>query len=483
MFETLKNIFKPIEKFTYFGGAKQTRIVSDWLSQSASIDRKLYADLNTLRNRARTLVHENPLMARSVFLFKCNVIGSTGIRLQSKITDPKGTPDDYANNSIEAKWYKWCESCGIRGESWIESLLLDATSYGVDGEVFVRMINSPEGFKIETIDSARIDVSLNKKKTGTQNEIRMGIERDQWGRMTAVWIIVDSDIDYRLPWENLKGYYTRIPASEILHLFIPMEPGQTRGYPPIAPVMNSLHQLNGLNEAQLVSARAGAAQMAFLKNEGDAKWTGKDANNQPEMRIEPLSMQVLPSGWSLDPFKPEIPDSYEVFSKCIMQMIAVGIGLSVPALTGDLREVNFSSIRAGNVQDQEYFKVIQKLFVDKLVNPIFTAWLKYSLMDGTLSPLPFSKLEKFNNPSWSCKRWDYVNPQQEASANETELKLKVKSRTQIIEEKGGDIEEVYAQIQREEMLAKKMGIVLEAPKEKANGNGTTETKRKDDSED
>jgi lambda family phage portal protein len=469
------------EKFTYFGGAKSTRLSSDWLSQAASIDRKIYADGNTLRARARSLAHENPLMARSISLIRCNVIGSTGIRLQMKVTDPGGTPDDFANKKIEAGWYEWCKKCGTRGESWIEHLILDASSYAVDGEVFGRIVFGKEGIQVEVVDASRIDINLNRKKDKSQNEIRMGIEIDDWGKMTALWVIKQSDIDYRLPWENMRGFYQRIPSSEVFHFFIPTEPGQTRGYPPIAPVMNSLHQLNGLNEAQLVSARAGAAQMAFFKNTGDAKWTGKDSNGNPEMRIEPLSMQVLPTGYELEQFKPEIPDNYEAFSKSIMRNIAVGIGLSVPALTGDLREVNFSSIRAGNAQDQEYFKLIQKLFIDRIVTPIFEAWLNYNLMNGKLG-LPYSKFDKFNSPSWSCKRWPYVNPQQEASANQAEIDMKTKSRTQIVEENGGDIEETFEMIRREEALAVKMGINLAPPTKTAqttedsnDGNGKKQT--------
>lgn len=463
------------EKFAYFGGAKSTRLSSDWLSQAASIDRKIYADGNTLRARARSLAHENPLMARSIYLVRCNVIGSTGIRLQMKVTDPNGTPDDYANGKIETAWYGW-KKPGTRGESWVELLNLCASSYAVDGEIFGRIVMNKSSLGVEIIDAARVDICLNVKKGDGQNEIRMGIELDDWGKMTALWVIKQSDIDYRLPWENMRGFYQRIPAEECFHLFIPTEPGQTRGYPPIAPVMNTLHQLNGLNEAQLVSARAGAAQMAFFKNTGDSKWTGKDKDGNPEMRIEPLSMQVLPPGYELEQFKPEIPDTYEAFSKAMMRNIAVGINLSVPALTGDLREVNFSSIRAGNVQDQEYFKLLQRLFVDRIVTPIFEAWLRVNLMNGTLG-LPFSKFEKFNSPSWSCKRWPYVNPQQEAAANQAELDMKTKSRTQIVEENGGDIEETFEMIRREEALALKMGINLApAPKttpneESEDGNG------------
>jgi len=460
-------IFKR-ENYAYFGGAKGNRLLSNWILSEVSIDRKLYSDLKGLRARARNLVHESPMMARYVNVMRSNIIGSTGIKLQMKIMDLNKIPDMMANDIVERNWEKWGRTCGTKGESWIQNLLLSVDSYSIDGEIFCRHFIHEGNVALECIDANRVDTLLNKAKDSQGPEIRMGIELDEYGKPTGYWL-KQKVTDYRIPWEQIRGNYIRIPAEEMTHIFFPTEPGQTRGYPPIAPVMNTIHQLNGLNEATLVSARAVASQMAFLeKPPGGGKWTGKDDDGNPEIKIEPLALPVLPAGWKVQAWNPKGPEIYEPFARAMKLEVAVGCGISYPAISGDLSAVNFSSIRAGNMQDQEYFKTIQRIIIDRLVYPIFEKWLKVNLINGNLKPLPFTKYNKFNSPVWSCKRWPYVNPTDEASARQTELQMGIKSRTQMIEESGGDVEDVFRQLQQEQQLAQQLQIKI--------GDGSNGTK-------
>jgi len=237
----LKGIFKR-EAYAYFGGAKGHRLLSNWIISEVSIDRKLYSDLKGLRARARNLVHESPMMARYVNVMRANVIGSTGIKLQMKIMDLNKNPDMMANDIVERNWQKWGRTCGSRGESWLQKLLMAVDSYSIDGEIFCRHYLYEGNIVVECIDANRVDTLLNKPKDVYGPEIRMGVELNDNGKPIAYWLRQRGD-DYRLPFENIWRDYLRIPADEMSHIFFPTEPGQTRGYPPIAPVMNTIHQL------------------------------------------------------------------------------------------------------------------------------------------------------------------------------------------------------------------------------------------------
>jgi lambda family phage portal protein len=479
MFEKLKHAIKKrfSEKFSYFGGAKSDRTLHDWILSNVAIDRKLYSDLSRLRARARELVHENPYVSRYINVLRTNVIGSTGIKLQMRVQDPEGTPDDWANDRIEEAFDKWGMNCGTRGETWTEILNLAVTGFGIDGEPFGQLVDTEEGLKIHMIDAARVDVGLNRARTDRQNEIRMGIEVDSVGKMVAVWVKKENR-SYQLPWESLSGKYVRIPGEDILHFFIPVEAGQTRGFPPLAPAMQKLHHLNGLDDATLITARAGAMSMGFMKSANGEKWAGKDDQKRPEIKVEPFAFQELPAGWEMQEWKPEIPETYMVFSKAIKQAIAVSLGTSYPTLSGDLEGTSFSSIRAGNATEQEYYKTLQKLICDKFATKIFSRWLKFALALGQINKLPFSKYDKFNKPSWICKRWAYVNPLDEAGADEKRLIMGTVSRTELVENQGGDLEDVFRQLAKEKKLAIKYGIDV-APEKKGNTNGP---ERKDDEE-
>jgi lambda family phage portal protein len=236
--------------------------------------------------------------------------------------------------------------------------------------------------------------------------------------------------------------------------------------------MYQIQMLKGLDEASLVQARIQAASMGFFKRPTDTPWTGGEGSSgEPEYEVEPGIFKALPPGWEFQGFDPAKTDSYAPFSKSIKEQIAAGLGISYPTLTGDLSSVNFSSIRAGNLQDQEYFKSLQRLIVERLVIPIFEGWLETQLVLKTLG-LPFEKYDKFNSPTWTCKRWAYVNPTDEASANETLLANGLISRTQLIEQLGGDITEVFQQLKREQELAAQLGISLSpVSKQQVSNNG------------
>jgi capsid protein len=94
-----------------------------------------------------------------------------------------------------------------------------------------------------------------------ENEVRLGIEVNKWGRPVAYWVNPGHPSDF-------GGSLLRepIPADQIVHLFDPYRVNQTRGLTWFHAGMMSLKMLNGYMEAEIVAARVGAAKMAFLVN-------------------------------------------------------------------------------------------------------------------------------------------------------------------------------------------------------------------------
>ena len=126
-------------------------------------------------------------------------------------------------------------------------------------------------------------------------------------------------------------------------------------------------------------------------------------------------------------------------------------------LANDLEGVNYSSIRAGLMDERELYKAMQRWFIDTVVQPIFDAWLETSILDGTIN-LPASKLDKFNAPDWKPRRWAWVDPEKDINAQIKAVDNHFKSRRQVISESGGDIEDVLRDIKRDEELAERVGL-------------------------
>jgi capsid protein len=96
--------------------------------------------------------------------------------------------------------------------------------------------------------------------------------------------------------------------------------------------------------------------------------------------------------------------------------------------------------------------------IEHFCQPIYLEWLRMAIITNQVAPIPMSKIEKFSEPKWQARGWEWVDPLKDAKANWEELKMGIKSRADILAEKGKDVEEVFDQIKNEEELAVSVGI-------------------------
>ena len=73
------------------------------------------------------------------------------------------------------------------------------------------------------------------------------------------------------------------------------------------------------------------------------------------------------------------------------------------------------------------------------------------------------KVEMFNAPDWKPRRWAWVDPEKDINAQIKAVENHFKSKRQVISEGGGDIEDVFKDIKKDEELAEDVG--LEKPSE------------------
>ena len=107
LFERKADTKKAIPLKRSFKGASGGRLFADFFSSSASADQELKQALVTLRNRSRELSRNDAYVSRYLNLLTSNVVGASGIRVNSKARDPSGTLDQGANALIESAWKKF----------------------------------------------------------------------------------------------------------------------------------------------------------------------------------------------------------------------------------------------------------------------------------------------------------------------------------------------------------------------------------------
>jgi capsid protein len=65
--------------------------------------------------------------------------------------------------------------------------------------------------------------------------------------------------------------------------------------------------------------------------------------------------------------------------------MSAGLGVAFSSLSNDLSDVNFSSIRAGLIEERETWKALQKLFVEVVNDRVFSEWLLMALTTGAVN--------------------------------------------------------------------------------------------------
>ena len=126
-------------------------------------------------------------------------------------------------------------------------------------------------------------------------------------------------------------------------------------------------------------------------------------------------------------------------------------------MANDLTQVNYSSIRQGELEQREYFKTTQKFIIDHFCKPVYAEWLKMA-MTSTEMNLPMAKYDKFNSPNFQPKGFPWIDPLKEVQANIQGLKNGIVSVSDIASNYGKDAETLFEQIQADKKLAERFGL-------------------------
>lgn len=455
-----------------YQGAVSNRLTADWvLASIKSADQEVRGDLRTLRARARELARNNDTASRYLGLVEDNVVGHEGIRLQAQVRNMEGDQDEELNRQIERAWKRWGEpeQTTVDGRlGWVDVQKKAIRSVAQDGEALIRMVTgfrgNDFGFALHLLDPDQLDHTLNRDagrgpRGERRNAIRMGVEVDSWNRPVAYHLWNHHPSEYGEP----EKERVRVPADEIIHLYQGERVAQTRGITWFAPALYKLKMVDGYEEAELVASRMAAAKGGFFKK--DPEGTDLDPNQESSeqritMEMEPGLMDQLPPGWSFQPWDPEHPTSaFKSFHKAMVRGIANGLGVSYTTLANDLEDVNFSSIRAGLLNERDAWRSIQKWLIRHFHQRVYRAWLPWALTTGQLEA-PLTDRSKLEDVRWLPRGWPWVDPIKDLQAAAMAVRLGLDSRQRLAGEQGRDFNEVLDDIAEEERMADRKGVDL-----------------------
>ena len=455
-----------------FDGAGVHRLLLDWIAQARSADDEIRGDIRLLRARARELGRNNSYVKRYFRLLTNNVIGPMGIKLQAQVRTG-GETDAKANAAIEAAWNDWASSpVTVDGKLTLrrfEKLILKTTA--CDGEAFVRLWRgfegNPYGLAVQAIDADLIDETFNRPRRESENEIRMGVEVDALSRPVGYWVWSTG----RASAIDLMRERYFIPAGEMFHLYDPERVNQTRGVTWVHSVMVPAHMLNAYEESEAVAARIGASKMGLFEKRPDSVAGDLAGESKPAtMEANPGTFEIVPDGYEFKAWEPEHPTAqFPAFIKQMLRKIASGFSVFYNVLANDAEGVSYSTMRSFALVERDDWRSIQQDFIDMWRRPLYTAWLGMALLSGTLT-LASRDPSRYMAVRHRPRGWQWIDPEKEAKAAVISIQNGLGTRTGFLAEKGEDLEDVFAELAREEALAREYGIAIAsetaAPSEK-----------------
>jgi lambda family phage portal protein len=457
---------RPIPRKKKIEAGEITRLSASWAPANMAADEEVRRSLEKIRARSRDLSYNNEYARKFLQMVATHIVGPAGFTLQALAADGQ-KPDRLARDAIESAFYQWgqrgiCEATGRMGFAELQRLVVETVAR--DGEALLlrrRGADNAFGYELKLVEIDRLPVHKNDTLKGG-NKIVMGVELNADGRAVAYWLNMGELETATAQTVSL----TRIPADDVIHLYRPGRPEQHRGLPWMHPVMTGLKMLAGYEEAAIVAARVGAAKMGFYTSpDGTADPLADDhVEGEFYQDAEAGAFSVLPPGYKFESWDPDYPhQGYEAFVKSRLRSIASGLGIAYHTLANDLADVNYSSARAGTIEERDNWIVLQNWLVDGLLRPVFNDWLAEALKKGAIvmamgSALPVAKAAKWGVHEWQGRRWTWVDPLKDIEAAKLAISSGLASPYSIAAQQGLDLADVIDAIASANKLAAAAGL-------------------------
>ena len=470
IFNAMQRIAYPRQRRAY-AGAMRSRLTDSWASSGSSADTEIKGSIRQLRNRSRQLVRDNDYAKQACRSVVNNVVGAHGIRMQSQVRMARGggRMDTAINDRIEMAWRLWGrkDSCDVAGVlCWIDFQRMAMQAIAESGEVFIRLLPVSSGssavpFSLQIVEADLIDEQYTGPTTNGNSYWRMGIEHDsQTHRPLNYAFLREHPGDTATLYSTEGREHTIISARDVIHLFIPTRPNQTRGVPMLASSLERLHHVGAMEKAEVIRSRAASCLMGFIQTPdgelfGDGVQDGERVQNW-----EPGSWHYLAPGESVQVPQIDSPDNqYEPFLRAQLQGVAAGMGTDYSSVSGDYSRTNYSSSRLALIETRAHWQSLQYFLIENLCQVVYERWLEMAVLSNAI-PLNNFEIDRprYMFPHWIPRAWPWIDPQKEVASYKEAIMCGFKTHAEVVQEQGGDLEELMLQRQREVERAEELGL-------------------------
>lgn len=440
-----------------FEAARMGRRTSGWNASGSSANSETEQALAIIRARSRDLVTNNVWAKRAVNVITANTIGE-GI-----IAKIKGRTDRQVK-LIDEIYEDWADTlaCDADGRHDFYGLqALTCRGLVANGEMLIRRrwrrANDflPVPMQLQVLEPDFLDTAKNEREASGFFTIQ-GIRFSPLGRRVGYWLFDEH------PGGNVTGQYHRwnsrlVDARDIIHLYRMDRAGQVRGVPWGTSCIMRLKDFDDYEDAQLLRQKLAACFTVFVSapDTSSLPGVGNDQEEEEARRIEPGMIEFLTGGKQISFASPPGVDGFKDVSVISQRAVATGFDVPYEFLSGDLSQINFSSLRAGFTEFGRHVKQWRsEMFLPHLCQGVF-AWFRDA---AELAGRDVSGIRaKHISP-----RREYVDPTKEVPAEIKSIRAGISCLSEVVEERGRDFRQHLEQYKQDIELIDEFGLTLEA---------------------
>jgi len=448
-----------------YEGAKTGRRYGGWVTSGTDANGEITSASSRLRDRARDLVRNNPYASKSIMALSANLVG-TGIIPRAR------TGEESLSEEVDSLWNSFAQECdadGVTDFYGIQTLVVRTMVESGECLVLFRRTSSGDGLtaplQLQVLEPDHLDSGQDKNLPGG-GFIQQGIEFDNSGKRVAYWLFPKHPGN-AMALGSSKSL--RIPAKDVLHIFDRLRPGQSRGVTWFAPAIIKLRDLDEYDEAELVRKKIEACFVAFVLNGDDGDTLGEATKESNERRIEsfePGMVEYLPAGKDVRFGQPSSSAGYSEYMRVQLHAIASAVGLTYELLTGDLSQVNYSSIRAGLIEFRRRIKSLQaQVLIPGLCRPVWKRFIETAQAAGKLPTNGEIRAE------WTPPRFEAVDPMKDIQAEILSVRAGMMTLKEAIARQGYDPSQTLSEISETFKELDQLGITLDTDARKSTRTG------------
>lgn len=468
------------------GASKQKKSMRGWLFRGGSTKEDIDENLDTLRQRSRDLYMNTPLATGSLKTIRTNAIGY-GLVLNSQIDyEFLGLSEDEADaweTQVEREFSLWADSLmadALQMHNFYELQQIAFLSFLASGESFVTLPYRKHkehwyGLRVQLIESDRVS-----SPSGASNNVSSGVELGKFGEVVAYHICNVhplSSSSGKKEWVRVEKFGKESGRHNILHLLESERPDQRRGVPLLAPVIESLKQLDRYSEAELTAALVSSLMTVFIQRtedddsnepllgEGIAEEDQIDQADETTVELAPGSVIALAPGETANTSNPARNNtSFDPFVTAILRQVGAALEIPYEVLVKHFTS-SYSASRAALLEAWKMFKMRRTFMAKRFCQPIYEEWLTEAILIGRIHAPGFledSLIRKaYSQAEWNGPSQGQLDPLKEVNAAIKRVEAGFSTRArETVELTGADYWRNHAQRVREEEARRAAGLDL-----------------------